>query len=244
MISPFYKVKCLVAGETGVAKSSFVKLLNSEVIGETSPTIGIGFTTTTVELKEYPLYFSYGKQPNIYMESKKDKYSENCQIVRAHVWDSSGSSKYYSFLKAYMRDVDICFLVFDMSHHGSWECLDNWRQEIIKNNRLNARFVLIGTKADLTPDVTIEEIVVKSEEWKAPYYILSCIQKDSFLTVRRIFHDTISSYHENLFDLKIQGKELPRHITTMNYFEDEEFVDIDISNEEKKETKKKGCCFQ
>lgn len=244
-ISPFYRIKCLLCGEINTGKSSIVHLATSEESNlEIASTIGIGFNSMKIELEEYPI-LNPQKLPDYYFDAYKDREEDDkeekeeikipnpLQLIRLHIWDSSGSMRFRSFLNAYMRDIDICFLVFDISKRSSWNQLSAWKKEVEENSLIKPQYVLIASKCDLkNHEVTREEIKKQANEWNAPHYIISSRQPDSFLTVRRIFYESVKRYHESLLILQNEGKELSDKVLS-SYYVPKESVYIDLNGGEK-----------
>lgn len=205
-VSPFYKVKCLLAGETNVGKSSILQLLTDNKLEQTSPTIGMAYKIVKYELEEYPL--KEKKLPDFYNKVKNELgLKGNNQIITCNFWDCAGQIRFRSITTAYFRDVDIAFLIFDMSNRESFEALDSWRLEILKHSSPN--FVLIGCKSDLRWTVTSKEIQMKADSWNAKSYILSCVQNNSIGMVRRAIYISVSDLHRKNLDMQNKGMELP-----------------------------------
>lgn len=240
-IAPFYKIKCLFAGESSVGKSSLVHLIGHDkpIIGS-EPTIGIGFASTHIELEEYPLS-NPSKLPSYYHQAKEDLEvltEQDNQIVKLHVWDASGSPRFFSILKTYLRDVDICFLVFDLTDRSSWNQIPLWREEVLKHakSETNPLFVLVGNKSDKKGHaVTRKEIEERSNEWGIKFYLLSAVQESSSSMLRRMIYMSVQNYHNNMLLLLHENKTVPENITS---FKREHFADLMI------EGRSGYCCFQ
>jgi small GTP-binding protein len=240
-ISPFYRIKCLFVGLQNVGKSSLINLMEKGSHDPDIPvTIGIEFISLLMELEEYPLD---DRLPHFYNEVKKEaKLKENNQLVKAHIWDCSGSSKYFSIVKSYLRDVDIGFLVFDMTNRDSWNELEKWKQEIEKNAKFDylPMLVLVGTKCDLSPHaISRDEINERAEKWNAKSYIVSCVYSSGACSIKRMMYKSLSSFHEKIITLLYAGKELPPHVHSHFYSTiSHPYVDLDY------DSKSKFCCYQ
>jgi GTPase SAR1 family protein len=174
-------------------------------------------------------------------KDKENEKDEKLQFIKLHIWDSSGSMRFRDILSSYTRDVDICFLVFDISKRASWEFLPLWKEEVEKNCREKPHFVIIGSKSDLRPhEVEILEIEDRALKWNTKYYIMSAIKPDSFLTVRRIFYESTKNYHENLLILQNENKSLPDRVLSTYYIPKESsYLNLEDVGE-----KSRFCCFQ
>src|SRR5690606_19881641 len=76
-----HQIKIILAGESGVGKSSFISRLKGEKIDGTQPTIGVDFAV-------------------FYLASKR----ANNEFVRVFVWDVAGSSRYDAMTAGYYRE--------------------------------------------------------------------------------------------------------------------------------------------
>ena len=132
-ISPFYRLKILVGGNSNVGKSSLVHLIHhGEHLQKIEPTIGMAFTSTQFELEEYPLS-NPSKLPKYYHDAKREIVSDlekNNQLVKAQIWDCAGNSRFFKIQDVYMRDIDICFLVFDLTNRESWDEIPKWKDRV------------------------------------------------------------------------------------------------------------------
>lgn len=234
-ISPFYKIKALYVGESSVGKSSLVHLIHNDTpILNTEPTIGMGFACTQFELEEYPLS-NPSKLPNFYYEAKKDfpiNVSNNTfQLVKLQCWDCSGSQRFSQITNNYMRDVDICFLVFDLSDRSSWERIPMWKEKVTGAARYDnfPMFVLIGTKSDLkSHEVSLIEIKERCDEWHIKHFILTAVQESSSSMFKRMLYKTVQEFHDMLLKCSYENKPLPPHVTTHHLSKRIPIVDLSV----------------
>lgn len=237
-ISPFYKIKCLIGGETGVGKSSLLGLLHEKEHEPKEPTIGMAFKMLKYNLEEFPLT---GKVPDFYMKVKRELgLQKNEQIVSANFWDCAGQMRFRNITTSYFRDLDIAFLVFDLTNRDSFVALDKWRSEIL--NHSDPMFVLIGCKSDMRGwEVNAREIKDKADSWGAKYYILSCVQANSVSMVRRAFYVSVRDVHQKYNEAALRGEELPEHVKEDRYIANRVVEYIQIGDET---TPKTGfCCY-
>ena len=241
-ISPFYRIKVLLLGNTHVGKSSLVHLVHhSQPPAKPEPTIGMAFVSTNLELEEYPLS-NPSKLPYFYREAKKDfevNENNNNQLVKVHIWDASGQPKFFSVMDVFMRDIDICLLVFDITNRDSWDDLPKWKERVSAYSKHPSLpiFVLVGTKSDLKDHVvSIQEVKERSEFWGIKYYILSAVQDSSASMLRRMLYMTVQNYHDMLLLLSHENKPLPPHVTTAKISRKSSFIDLTVDGE------KTYCC--
>lgn len=186
-----YQVKCLFAGETGVGKTTLIHLITRREFTEAvEPTIGMAFSVKTVELKS--------KQGDI-------------QTIKAHNWDAAGSMRFRSIVQAYMRKLDIAFLVFDMNVRQTWDELIDWKKEIETVNEGSPlpMFVLIGNKSDRHQhQVSLEEIEERCQEWGCKRYVVSCVEQNGPDMVNIMYRQSILELHRHILSLDV----LPEHL--------------------------------
>lgn len=224
-ISPFYKIKCIVVGDAGVGKTSLINLIHQDKHDENvDSTIGLAFTTLQIELTDYPLS-NPSNLPDYYYENKTINTYQQNQLITSHIWDVAGDPRFYNIVKTYLRDVDICFLVFDLTKTSSFENLIKWKKEVEKNS--DAIYILVGTKSDLKNyQVTSNEVKELAEEWGIKYYIINSVQYNSFHLVRRLFNISIQDFHEKMLMLSHENKKVPDHVKKTHYKKKLELIDI------------------
>ena len=230
-ISPYYQIKCIFVGMQNVGKSSLVNIIGRYGYNPNiTTTVGIEFLSLKTELKEFPLI---GSIPKYYYEKMDKKITDPCyQAIGAQIWDTAGSPKYNSIVASYLRDVDIAFLVYDVTNLESWEILEKTRSNILLKSE-NAKFVLVGCKSDLPITVSKLEIDKKSKEWGAPSYIVSCVQRSSISIINNMFYNALKNYHKSVLQM-----EIPPDRVLVNSYKKSYFIDLKI------EAKAKFCCFQ
>lgn len=229
-VAPFYRVKGLLIGNQGVGKSSLVHMFDKDIHDSNiTATIGIEFASFLYELKEYQ---HEGYLPNYYFEGVNQREVKNkvyCQAIRVALWDSSGSERFSTIVKSYLRDVDFAFLVFDMTNRKSWDDLVKWKKELesaAKYNRL-PMLILVGTKSDLYPYVvTREEIEARCKEWNAKNYIVSCVQQNSSSSIKRMLYITVSNFHEQMLYRCANEEIVPEHVTKYYHETHSPLIDI------------------
>lgn len=268
-ISPYYKLKILFVGAISVGKTSFVHLLTHDKHEPNNEsTIGLAFSTTRVELQEYPLS-NPSSLPQFYWEERFNRKNiiwqdgeetlHPVQLIRLQLWDCAGSMRYRSFLNSYMRDVDICFLCFDLTNRESFQELNSWRNEVLKNYQglYQPIFVIIGNKADLMAKgeindpikkfcctISSEEIKTYCELWSCRYYCISCIQENSDKKVKKILYDTVKKYHEDLLLFKHLNKSLPQHVIFSAYHKKSSDILKLEEDTTPKNNKFNNCCYK
>ncbi|VVB02858.1 unnamed protein product [Arabis nemorensis] len=121
-------LKVIVLGDSGVGKTS---LMNQYVYKrfnrQYKATIGADFVTKELHIEEKP--------------------------VTLQIWDTAGQERFHSLGSAFYRGADCCVLVYDVNNLKSFETLNNWHMEFLKQaNPFEPEtfpFVLIGNKTDV-----------------------------------------------------------------------------------------------
>ncbi|CAH2061564.1 unnamed protein product [Thlaspi arvense] len=73
--------------------------------------------------------------------------------VTLQIWDTAGQERFHSLGSAFYRGADCCVLVYDVNNLKSFETLNTWHTEFLKQaNPMDPEtfpFVLIGNKTDI-----------------------------------------------------------------------------------------------
>ncbi|ORX86937.1 hypothetical protein K493DRAFT_237724 [Basidiobolus meristosporus CBS 931.73] len=81
------------------------------------------------------------------------------------IWDTAGQERFQSLGVAFYRGADACILVYDVNNYLTFEHLERWRSEFLKQagvaDPTEFPFVVIGNKID------IDERVVSRRQAKA-----------------------------------------------------------------------------
>ena len=68
--------------------------------------------------------------------------------VQVQIWDTLGQEKFYSLAPLFFRRSVGAFLVYDVSDLASFEALEKWHQQILKNTDNRVITMMIGNKKD------------------------------------------------------------------------------------------------
>ena len=137
------KIKILALGNSSVGKSSFILRLTENIFfDEIKATIGIGFFTKVIQLKD------------------GEKY-------KVLFYDTAGQEKYKSISFSHIKNADGILLMYDITSRESFKDISNWMNDIKDNKGENFPLILIGNKIDLN-----DKRQIKFEEGKklADYY--------------------------------------------------------------------------
>jgi len=122
------------------------------------------------------------------------------------LWDTAGQERFRSISTAYIRDVDVVILVFDITERKTFDNLPYWFNVIKKQNQSPAIY-LTGNKTDLIHlrSVASSEAKQIASEYKCRY---TEVTAKNYASVVNLFETIIN----NLCDEKIQPQRTPREL--------------------------------
>ncbi|RDY05625.1 hypothetical protein CR513_10521 [Mucuna pruriens] len=168
-------LKVIVLGDIRVGKTS---LMNQYVYRKFSQqykaTIGADFVTKEIQVDD-------------------DK------LVTLQIWDTAGQERFHSLGAAFYRGADCCVLVYDVNIHKTFDTLNNWHDEFLKQTDMNDSeafpFVLLGNKVDVDDGNSRKVTEKRARDWCAsrgniPYFETSAKEgfnvEEAFLCVAKI----------------------------------------------------------
>ncbi|KAK4430635.1 Ras-related protein Rab7 [Sesamum alatum] len=121
-------LKIILLGDSGVGKTSLMnQYLHKKFRPQYKATIGADFVTKELQIDD--------------------------KLVTLQIWDTAGQERFQSLGVAFYRGADCCILVYDVNVLKSFETLQNWHQDFLKQvdpaNPETFPFVLIGNKVDI-----------------------------------------------------------------------------------------------
>ncbi|KAK3211812.1 hypothetical protein Dsin_016518 [Dipteronia sinensis] len=137
-------LKVIVLGDSGVGKTS---LMNQYVYKKFSQqykaTIGADFVTKEVQIDD--------------------------KLVTLQIWDTAGQERFQSLGAAFYRGADCCALVYDVNVLKTFETLDNWREEFLKQVYPGVPetfpFIVVGNKIEVDGGNSRVVSEKKAKEW-------------------------------------------------------------------------------
>ena len=119
----FLTCKVVLLGESGVGKTSIIqRYIKNSFNPGISSTGGANFA------------------------SKKIYFEEEKKELKFEIWDTAGQEKFRSLARVFYKDASICILVYDITRRESFEELQNFWIDEIRNNissKVCKSFILI-----------------------------------------------------------------------------------------------------
>ena len=124
----------------------------------------------------------------------KDIIMNDGEIVKLHIWDSSGQEKYRAIPKLEFQDSQCVIFVYDITNLQSFKSIsDFWYEEIKKNVQENILLYLVGNKSDLSEFIEVDETL-----------------RDEFLIKKDLKFKEVSAYNGN--NIKELFEEIAEHL--------------------------------
>ncbi|KAL8131427.1 hypothetical protein AgCh_007385 [Apium graveolens] len=143
---------------------------------------------------------------------------KNCKLMTGSllckwIWDTAGQERFQSLGVAFYRGADCCVLVYDVNVMRSFDTLENWHEEFLKQaNPADPKtfpFILLGNKIDIDGGNSRVVSEKKAKDWCAskgniPYFETSAKEDynvdAAFLSIAK---SALSNEHDQ--DIYFQG---------------------------------------
>ncbi|KAM1136053.1 hypothetical protein FF1_034221 [Malus domestica] len=100
-------LKVIVLGDSGVGKTSLMnQYVHKKFSQQYKATIGADFVTKELQIDD--------------------------RLVTLQIWDTAGQERFQSLGVSFYRGADCCVLVYDVNVMKSFDTLDNWHEEFLK----------------------------------------------------------------------------------------------------------------
>lgn len=180
-----YIIKVALVGDYSVGKSCIVSRFTKDYfpINEMS-TLGVDFDCKEVDFKE-------------------NRY-------KIQIWDTAGQEKFQSIVRSYLRDLNVCVLVYDVTQYKTFINLKKWLEDVyFISASAGQELVLyvVGNKNDLrgreVPKVEAEDFCKENDL----EYIECSAKNDN--NIDKIFMDIVEKIdlkvHQNKIELRKYG---------------------------------------
>ena len=185
-------INCLLLGNQGSGKTSFIKSLLGEIITNLLSTIG---------LEKTPFNFS--------VEGK------DCTFI---IQDTAGQERYGSLAKSYYRYADAFLLFFDVTNKESFDTVQRWIKSIVESKgNINDQYelFLVANKIDETDIRKIGKTQGKelATKYNIKYFEISCLKKINLYEL--LYEITLMSYkkcklNERRKSIKLNNKKIKK----------------------------------
>ncbi|XP_050387766.1 ras-related protein RABC2a-like [Argentina anserina] len=159
-----YSFKILLAGDSGVGKSSLLLSFVSDFVEDLSPTIGVDF--------------------------KIKQLSVDGKRLKLTIWDTAGQERFGTVISSYYRGAHGIILVYDVTRRETFTNLSNlWAKEVDRySTNQDCIKILVGNKVDRDKErvVTREEGMALAQEHKCLFLECSAKTKEN---VQQCFKD-------------------------------------------------------
>ena len=134
----FETIKIVLLGESGVGKTSIISQFIDQTFQEDlQSSTGGTFSSKT---------FTY----------------DNGKILKLEIWDTAGQERYRALTKMFYKDSNAAILVYDITRKRSFEELQNyWFEQIKESAPQNIMLVVDANKCDLIQEEEVDEGVAR-----------------------------------------------------------------------------------
>ena len=183
-------INCLVIGDQGSGKTSFLKSLVGEQISNLLSSIGINLSPFDCEVKGEKIVFKFQ--------------------------DTAGQERFRAITKSYYRNANAFLLFFDVTNEKSFDSIKYWIGSILENNgKINDEYelFLVANKIDETETRNVAKTRGKdlANEYKIKYFEISCLKKINIYEL--LYEITLMSYEKckapkrnKINSVKLSGK--------------------------------------
>ena len=206
--------KVVLVGESGVGKTSIITQFIDQTFQEDQQsTTGGTFSTKSV-------------------------ICDNGKTLKFEIWDTAGQERYRSLTKMFYKDANAAVLVYDITRKDSFEELQNyWSQQIKESSPPNIILAIAANKSDLINQEAVEEEKARefANELGAIFVSTTATTVES---INELFIEIAKKY-TNATDIKIKGDDDGQEQA------EEKNDNVKLSKDkanEKKEKKKGGFC--
>ena len=207
---PYLKVTLI--GDSGVGKSCIIKrYINDEFVSGLVSTRGANYSTKVVH--------------------------RNGKALRLDLWDTAGQEQYRSLGIHFYRDSYVIILVYDITNKFSFEELQKyWIEQVKESSPRNIILAIVANKSDLIEYEQVDEGTARqfAKDNDALFAVTSAKQ---ISTVESLFLDIAKKYTGTDSALTLEEKDEIEEFRKIR----KESVKI-TKDTQNKAPKKKGCC--
>jgi small GTP-binding protein len=199
--------KIIIIGDSNVGKSNILsRYTKDQFQGNSKATVGVELGTKFVKVEGVG--------------------------AKLQIWDTAGQERYRSLTSSYYKGCHGCFIVYDITNEQSFESINTWYEQAVKEAGKEVSIILVGNKCDLENErkVSKEKGEEKAKTMNASFFETSALSK---VNIDDIFKEIVNNIYQ-----RTKGQK------------NDDDDDIEIINENEKAInltpqptpEKKGCC--
>ena len=130
----------------------------------TGPTFKVAFLgdssvgKTSIVQRFYQQTFDFSMDNTIGASFVQKDLDTESGPVQLNIWDTAGQERYRSLVATYTRGCHGGIICFSYDSKQSFESLDTWVNELLKQCAKNCIIYICGNKIDLAPEVSDDEV--------------------------------------------------------------------------------------
>jgi small GTP-binding protein len=113
--------------------------------------IQVGKTSIFNQFIEQKYQRNYGATLSVDFKVKSIFIDDNT-VADLQVWDTCGEERFKTITRQYYRDINGCFLIFDLTSLNSFEGAEKWLADIKEHGPEYTVVMLVGNKCDLVDE--------------------------------------------------------------------------------------------
>ena len=175
----FINFKLILAGDSGVGKSSILKRAVQNKFDENyQATIGFEFLLMHFLVNELK--------------------------IKLQIWDTCGQETYRSLIQGFYRNTSLALVVYDINKTKTYESLESWLKDIRDHTQQDLPIFVIGNKIDLQRMVSFEDAKIFTTSNRVKKFT-ECSAKTG-RNVKDIFIDAAKFLYSEYKSLQKQNK--------------------------------------
>ena len=168
--------KVIIIGDTCVGKSNILsRYLKNEFKEDAKATVGVELGTKFLNIKGTG--------------------------AKLQIWDTAGQERYRSITSSYYKGSHGCFIVYDITNETSFQNVDKWYEQALKETSKDVSIILVGNKCDLENErkVPKEKGEEKAKTLNCPFFETSALSK---IKIDDIFNEMVNNIYERTGGVK------------------------------------------
>ena len=199
--------KIIIIGDSNVGKSNILsRYTKDQFQGNSKATVGVELGTKFVKVEGVG--------------------------AKLQIWDTAGQERYRSLTSSYYKGCHGCFIVYDITNEASFESINTWYEQAVKEAGKEVSIILVGNKCDLESErkISKEKGEEKAREMNASFFETSALSK---VNIDDIFKEIVNNIYQRT---KGQKNDDDDEIEIIN--ENEKAINLTPQQA----PEKKGCC--